>query len=74
MNLFTRVENAFAILLTRGEYRQAELYERGGFFYAAHGRGFVRLLGNRMTTVPAVRWDAIEGVSFEERWNGVGAA
>lgn len=73
MNLFTRVENGFVILLTRGEYRQTELYEREGQFYAAHGRGFVRLLGNRMTTVPAVCWDAIEGVPFEERWNGIGA-
>lgn len=63
MDVFTLVEDARAILLVRGVYRQADVYTReGGRYYAKWGAGFVRLLRHNCTSVPSIRW--IEGEGF----------
>lgn len=67
MDLFSIVEGGKVIISQRGVYRQTELYERSGTLFAAFGvNGFVRLLSRENTTVPHVKWVAIEGVEYQE--------
>lgn len=56
--LFHEIPDAFAILRSRGVYRQAKLFRRGEQVYAAWGAGFVRLLGGSGTTVPTISWES----------------
>ena len=70
MYLFTVVEGGKVITVEKGVYRQSDLYERAGQLYAQHRTGFARLLTKGVTTVPNVRWDAIEGVEYKENFRG----
>lgn len=70
MDLFSIVEAGKVIISERGIYRQVELYERAGTLFAAFKGGFVRLLARNLTTVPHVKWEAIEGITFDDQWNG----
>lgn len=70
MDLFSLVEAGKAIISDRGVYQQVEVYERGEMLFAAYRKGFVRLLSRGLTTVPHVKWDAIEGVAYREEYNG----
>lgn len=70
MDLFSIVTGAKVIISDRGIYRQVECYERGDMLFAAYRNGFVRLLARNITTVPHVKWDAIEGVRYREEYNG----
>lgn len=56
MNLFHVVDDGFAILRSRGVYRQAKLYRRGNNLYAGFGAGFVKLHVHGGTTAPNVSW------------------
>ncbi len=52
MALFHVVDDAFAILRSKGVYRQAKVYSREGRLYAAHGAGYIGLTTHG-TTVPS---------------------
>jgi hypothetical protein len=71
MDLFTLVEEGKVIIRDRGFYLQVDLYRRGRTLFAAYGKGFIRLLSRNMTTVPAIRWEAIEGIRTVEEWDGM---
>lgn len=62
MALFHVIDDAFAILRSRGVYKQAKLYERKGRIYAQHGSGFIALTRSG-TTAPNVSVDEIEGLT-----------
>ncbi|GLS29925.1 hypothetical protein SAMN04488498_110193 [Mesorhizobium albiziae] len=70
MDLFSIVEAGKVIISERGIYRQVELYERSGALFAAFKGGFVRLLARGLSTVPYVKWEAIEGIAYNEEYNG----
>ena len=55
-NLFHEIPDAQVVLRSKGVYRQAKLFRRGGDIYAAWGSGYIRLLKHSGTTVPAVSW------------------
>lgn len=46
MDRFHLIDGAAAILQSKGVYRQAKVYQRGGALYASHGAGFIRLYKN----------------------------
>ncbi|MEP9397954.1 hypothetical protein [Mesorhizobium sp. KR2-14] len=69
-DMFTEIEGAKALISARGVYMQTGLYRRDDKLFVAYGRGFARLLLNNNTTVSNVRWEAIEGVSIAEHYNG----
>lgn len=70
MTLFSIVEGGVVIINDRGLYRQVDLYERAGMLFAGYKDGFIRLLGRENTTVPTIKWDAIEGVEYVEDYQG----
>lgn len=65
MERFHIVEDAAVILRTKGVFRQAKVYLRGGGIYASIGGGYVRLYKGGGTGVPHISWDDID-------LNGVG--
>jgi drug/metabolite transporter superfamily protein YnfA len=56
--LFHIVEDAFAILVRNGVYKQAQIYHRDGRLYAAYSGGFIRLT-TYGTSVPNIRLDGL---------------
>lgn len=54
MDLFHIIDDAFAVLRSKGVYRQAKLYWRGPQLYAAWGGGFIRILKHGGTSNPNV--------------------
>jgi hypothetical protein len=60
MDRFHVIEDAHAILRTKGVYRQSRVYRRGPDVFAGHGAGYIRLLGRGDTTVPDVKWLDLE--------------
>lgn len=56
-NLFHEIADAQIVLRSKGVFKQAKLFRRGEYVYAAYGSGFIRLLRHSGTTVPAVSWD-----------------
>lgn len=56
MNLFHRIEDAVAVVRTKGGiYRQLDVYRRGCDVFVRSGTGFVRVLNTRGdTSVPNV--------------------
>lgn len=60
MQLFHVIDDAQAILHSKGQYRQVPMYHRGAKVYAKWGASFIRLLGNGCTSHPNVRWDEYE--------------
>jgi drug/metabolite transporter superfamily protein YnfA len=57
--MFTKIENGYAILSSRGVVRQVNIYERKGRIYAQHGGGFISLTHRNSTSVPTVRLDEV---------------
>tara|TARA_R110002153_G_scaffold274298_2_gene448222 strand:- start:36905 stop:37153 length:249 start_codon:yes stop_codon:yes gene_type:complete len=68
--LFTILPDSFAILRSSGVYRQAKLFSRVGFVYAAHGSGFIRL-SRSGTTIPKVSIADLV-LDFTPAYNNVG--
>lgn len=60
MERFHIIDDAAAVLRSKGVYRQAKVYRRGNDVYAGWGNGFIRLLRGSATTHPNVSWDGIE--------------
>ena len=70
MHRFTIIDDGAAILFSRGVYRQAKIFHRGGEVYAAYGGGFIKLVGGGGTTAPTVSWHGVEGTGLTEGANG----
>lgn len=54
--LFHQIEDANAILFSRGVFRQAKLFQRNGQLFAGVGSGFVRLCEKGGTSAPNITW------------------
>lgn len=59
MERFHIIEDAAAILVSKGVYRQAKVYRRGKELFAAYGAGFIRLY-QEGTALPNLRCEAID--------------
>jgi hypothetical protein len=59
MERFHLIDDAAAILVSRGVYKQAKLFRRGKALFAAHGAGFIRLYEHG-TSIPTIRLEAVE--------------
>lgn len=57
---FQVIEDAAAIVLARGVYRQVKLFRRGNDLYAANGSGFIRMYRGGTTSLPNVAWKDID--------------
>jgi hypothetical protein len=62
-DMFAEVDGAKALISARGVWMQTGVYQRNSMLFVAYGKGFVRLLSRNLTTVPHVKWEAIEGVT-----------
>lgn len=60
MEYFTIIPEGQAIMVSRGVYRQVQIYARGGKIYARHGGGYVRLIQGGSTSAPNIRWVEID--------------
>jgi hypothetical protein len=70
--LFHEVEDAYAILKSRGVYRQSKVFERRGYLYAAYGSGFVRLHRHlNGTSNPNIAWDELR-LPYDRCWDSMG--
>lgn len=56
MEHFNIVDHCQCILLSRGVYKQAQVYRLGNVLFAKNGGGFVRLLAGGGTSVTHVSW------------------
>lgn len=63
--MFTQIPDAYAILVSRGIYRQAAVFERGTRLYARYGSGFILLRRNGGTSVTTIMWDELIGWAGE---------
>lgn len=73
MERFHIIEDAAAILVSRGVYRQAKVYRRGKELFAGHGGGFIRLY-REGTSLPNVRLDAIDVPGKRINFDALGKA
>ncbi|MFA5898843.1 MAG: hypothetical protein WC829_06985 [Hyphomicrobium sp.] len=60
MNRFHIIEEAAAILRTKGVWKQVKVYLRGEAVYVSVGGGYVRLYKGGGTSVPNVSWEDID--------------
>lgn len=60
MDRFHKVDDAAAITLLNGIYRQSDVYRRGSDLYVKHGGGFVRLCSKGGTSLPRMSWKALD--------------
>lgn len=51
MSVFQVVPDAYAVSVTKGVYKQVEVYERDCLLYINHGSGFVRLVRGNYTKI-----------------------
>lgn len=66
MALFQKLDNAVAVLTSRGVHREVPLFERAGFVYAKWQGGFIQLREHACgTSVPNVQWAYVEGITYE---------
>lgn len=60
MERFHVIEDGAAILLSKGNFRQAKVYRRAADIYAGWGGGYIKLGGAGGTSNPNVSWQDIE--------------
>lgn len=67
--LFQQAEGETAVLVSRGTYRQCDLYTRGDSLYAKIGNGFVRLYADCATSRADTRLDflAYDGPLYADK-------
>lgn len=58
--LFTVTEDHVILHTASGVYKQARLATRKGHIYAVASGGFVMLYGSGTTSVPTIRWEAMD--------------
>ena len=51
MSVFKVIPDAYAVSVTKGVFKQVEVYERDGLIYINHGSGFVRLVRGSHTKI-----------------------
>lgn len=57
MNFFVPVPEGYALLRSKGVYKQVPLFEYGAFLYAKWGSGYISLLNFQgATSSPNVAW------------------
>lgn len=66
MHRFHKLDGAAVILQSKGRYKQADVYIRGGELYAKDGGSFIRL-NARGTSVPSIIWQDIEAGEANEQ-------
>lgn len=59
MTGFRKLDGEFAITKQDGVFRQADVYERNGYLFVAHGNGFVQLQSTGGTSSPKVNLDEL---------------
>ncbi len=59
MHLFTKIEDGFAHLYSKGVTREVPIFELNNLIYAKYGGGYIRLRGRNGTSVASVTWDDI---------------
>lgn len=69
--MFTVIEDAWAVLISRGVYRQVKVYERKGAVFVAHGSGYIATYSNGRTGLPNIRWDELH-VDFKIETDSIG--
>ena len=57
MFYFSIVDEATVICRSKGVFFQRKIYVRGKRLYMEHGKGFVQLKPNGVTSVPNLRWE-----------------
>lgn len=65
MERFHLIDDAAAILISKGVFRQAKVYRRGNALFAAHGSGFIRLYKDG-TSLPNVRCEEVETPGWKQ--------
>lgn len=73
MERFHIIDDAAAILVSKGVYRQAKVYRRGKDLFAGHSGGFIRLY-REGTSLPNVRLDAIDVPGRRVNFDNLGPA
>ena len=68
MDHFHLIEDAAAILVSKGVYRQSKVYRRGNELYAGYGGGFIRLYKDG-TSLPNVRLVDVETPGWHQSFD-----
>jgi hypothetical protein len=71
MERFHIIDEAAAILVKQGVYRQVKVYQRGGALFAAYGAGFIRLYKDG-TSLPGVRCEDVETPGWHQSYDVFG--
>lgn len=56
---FHEIPGAYAVLQSKGVWRQAKVYRRDNMLFAGHGSGFIRLYKHG-TSLPGVTLDSFD--------------
>ena len=70
--MFTVIPDAAAVMVSKGIYKQAKIYDYRGKLYASHGSGFILLKTAGTTSLPNIRWEEIEVPWKQHKRNNVG--
>lgn len=70
MDRFHEVDNAAAILASKGVYKQVKLFRRGQALFAQYGGGYIRLY-EKGTSLPNIRLEDLD-VGAETTVDGFG--
>jgi hypothetical protein len=70
---FHIIEDAAAILLSRGVYRQAKVFRRGDRLYASHGSGFIGLYRTG-TSIPTISCEGFDTPGLATTFDALGRA
>lgn len=69
--MFTKVEEAYAVIVSKGVYRQCDVYERKSRLFVKYGSGFIYLGQRNSTSVTNVRLEEIV-LPFEHKMTETG--
>lgn len=69
---FHKIEDAVIILVSKGTFKQTDVYQRSGYIYAKHGGGYVRLQKHEKgTSCPKLNYDELY-LPFEPEYDAIG--
>lgn len=68
---FHVIEDAAAILVSKGVYRQAKVFRRGDRLYAGYGSGFIGLY-RQGTSVPAITCEGVDAPDMAITFDALG--
>lgn len=64
MNRFHVIDDAAAILRSKGVFKQVKVFRRADALYAAHAGGFIRLYKGGGTSAPTIAWDDLDVLGY----------